>query len=202
MMCMVFRRMVAATLVLLMIVAAAPAAVAAEAAEDPAGTPPLLQFDTGSAIVNIAIFLIVFVILSTLVWPVILRGLEMRDNRIRDDLEGAHLANQQARQLLAQYEAQLADASSQVQKMLSEAYQASEEERQRIVAEARSESEVARQRALADIEQAKKVAVSELAGATTDMALKLARGIIGRELQPEDHTDLIRQSLDRLPSNN
>jgi F-type H+-transporting ATPase subunit b len=169
---------------------------------DPPGTPPLLQFDAGSAIVNIAIFIAVVVILSKLVWPVILRGLEMRDLKIRGDLESAHKANLDAKELLATYESRLAEASSQVQKMLAEAQKASEAERQRIVADARSESETHRQRALADIEQAKKVAISELAGQTSDMALAVARKIVSRELKAEDHAELIRQSLERLPSNN
>jgi len=169
---------------------------------DPPGTPPLLQFDAGSAIVNIAIFIAVLVILSKLVWPVILNGLEMRDSKIRSDLEGAHMANLEAKQLLVNYEAKLAEASSQVQKMLAEAQRASESERQRIVADARSESETHRQRAIADIEQAKKVAISELAGQTSDMAMAVARKIVSRELRADDHAELIRQSLERLPSNN
>lgn len=181
---------------------ASPAMAASEAHVDPPGTPPLLQFDAGSAIVNIAIFISVLIILSKLVWPVILRGLEMRDLKIRGDLEGAHQANLDAKALLATYESRLADASTQVQKMLADAQKASDGERQRIVADARSESEVHRQRALADIDQAKKVAISELAGQTSDMALAVARKIVSRELKAEDHAELIRQSLDRLPSNN
>ncbi len=34
------------------------------------------------------------------------------------------------------------------------------------------------------------------------MAMQVARKVVGRELNPADHADLIRQSLDRLPSNN
>ncbi len=181
---------------------ACPAMAASEGHVDPPGTPPLLQFDAGSAIVNIAIFISVLVILSKLVWPVILRGLEMRDLKIRGDLEGAHQANLDAKALLATYESRLAEASSQVQKMLAEAQKASDAERQRIVADARAESETHRQRALADIDQAKKVAISELAGQTSDMAMAVARKIVSRELKAEDHAELIRQSLDRLPSNN
>jgi F-type H+-transporting ATPase subunit b len=30
----------------------------------------------------------------------------------------------------------------------------------------------------------------------------VAKQVVGRELKPEDHADLIRQALDRLPSNN
>ena len=72
--------------------------------------PTLLQFDAGSAIVNIAIFIGVFFILSKLVWPVILGALEARDSKIRTDLESAHQANLDAKSMLSQYEAKLQDA--------------------------------------------------------------------------------------------
>jgi F-type H+-transporting ATPase subunit b len=86
--------------------------------------------------------------------------------------------------------------------MLTEAKKASELERQRIVAEARSECDAQRVRTLTEIEQAKKVAMSELATKTSDMALSVARRIVGRELKADDHAELIRQSLERLPSKN
>lgn len=178
-------------------------ALGADAAHaEPAGAPPLLQVDVGSAIVNLAIFIGVLAILAKFVWPVILGGLEAREAKIRGELESAHQANQQAKALLVSYDTKISEASNQVQKMLAEAKKASEAERQRMIAEAKAEAETHRRRALADIEQAKKVAISELAGQTSDMALAVARKIVGRELRADDHAELIRQSLERLPSNN
>jgi len=170
--------------------------------EDPPGTPPLLQFDAGSAITNIAIFIGVFVILSKLVWPVILEGLKARESKIRSDLEGADLANKEAKALLIGYQTKLDEASAQVQAMLAEARKDSEASGQRIIDEAKAEAERQRVRAIADIETAKKVAIADLAGQTSDLAMQVARKVVGRELSATDHGDLIRQSLDRLPSNN
>ena len=86
--------------------------------------------------------------------------------------------------------------------MLAEARRDAETNGQRIVADAKAEAERTRDRAIADIETAKKVALADLAGQTSDMAMQVAKSVVGRELRPEDHADLIRQSLDRLPSNN
>jgi len=170
--------------------------------EDPPGTPPLLQFDAGSAIANIAIFIGVFAILSKFVWPVILGGLQARESKIRSDLEAADAANKDAKALLANYQIKLDEASTQVQMMLTDARKASEASGQRIVDEAKAEAERQRVRAIADIETAKKVAIAELARQTSDLAMQVARKVVGRELTAADHSDLIRQSLDRLPSNN
>lgn len=169
---------------------------------DPDGTPPLLQFDIGSAIANIAIFVGVLLVLSKFVWPVILDGLKARESKIKSDLEAADLANREARALLAGYQTKLNEAAATVQAMLAEARKDGEATGQRIVEESKAEAERQRIRALADIETAKKVAISELAGQTSDLAMQVARKVVGRELRADDHADLIRQSLDRLPSHN
>ena len=164
--------------------------------------PPLLSVDLGSAIANLAIFLGVFAILAKFVWPAILGGLQAREQKIHGDLEAAEKANQEAKALLASYQTKLDESQTKVQEMLAEARQDAEANKQRIIDEAKAEAERQRERAVADIETAKKVALSDLAGQTSDMAIQVARQIVGRELKPEDHAELIRQSLDRLPSNN
>lgn len=162
----------------------------------------LLSFDLGSAIWNLVIFLLVLAILSKFVWPSVLEGLTARESKIRSDLEAAQQSHVQAQSLLVEYQKKLDQAAAQVQTMLAEARRDSEANGQRIVDAAKAEAEVQRQRAVADIETAKRVAMAELAGATADMAMNVARSVVGRELRAEDHADLIRQSLDRLPSQN
>ena len=173
-----------------------------EAGADKAPTPQLLQLDMGSAVVNLAIFLGVFAILAKFVWPVILGGLQAREDKIHGDLAAAEKANEEAKTLLADYQSQLDGAAEQVQQMLAEARRDAEASGQRIVEEAKAEADRQRERALADIETAKKVALSDLAGQTSDMAISVAKQVVGRELKADDHADLIRKSLDRLPSNN
>ncbi|QDT03808.1 ATP synthase subunit b precursor [Rubripirellula lacrimiformis] len=166
------------------------------------GTPPLLTFDMGSAVCNLAIFLGVLAILSKFVWPVILGGLQAREDKIHGELEQAAKANAEAKALLDNYQSKIDEASTKVQTMLAEARKDSEAAGQRIVDEAKAEAERQRQRAVSDIETAKKVAIAELAGQTSDMAINVAKSIVGRELNPGDHAELIRQSLERMPSNN
>ncbi len=166
------------------------------------GLPPLLQFDIGSAVCNILIFLGVFAILSKFVWPLILGGLQAREDKIHDDLEGAEKANSTAQELLTAYESRLSEAANEVRTMLADARKDSEAAGQRILEEAKAEGDRQRERAIADIETAKKVALADLAGQTSEMAINAAKQIVGRELKAADHAELIRKSLDRLPSNN
>jgi len=163
---------------------------------------PLLNVDIGSAIWNLLIFGAVFLILAFFVWPPILQGLQAREEKIRSDLVGAEEARKEAAMLKTDLQAQLDDAQTQVQAMLAEARRDAESAGQRIVDQSKEEADRQRTRAVADIETAKKVALSEMADQTSNIAMALAKQVVGRELKADDHAELIRQSLDRLPSKN
>ena len=169
--------------------------------EDHASTP-LLSFDVGSAVWNLIIFLCVLAILSKFVWPGVLGGLQAREEKIREDLESAEKSSAEAKQMLSDYQLKLDEAASQVQTMLADARRDAEANGQKIVDAAKVEAATQRERALADIENAKKVAMAEMAGQTSKLAMQVARSVVGRELSADDHADLIRQSLERLPSQN
>ena len=69
-------------------------------------------------LVAIGVFAVVFVILAKAVWPKILGGLKDRENKIREEIEGAELARQQAKDALEQYQQSLAQARAEAQKMI------------------------------------------------------------------------------------
>jgi F-type H+-transporting ATPase subunit b len=169
---------------------------------DEAELPPILSVDPGAAVVNLAVFLGVLFILGKFVWPVILGGLKTREDKIASDLESAQKANEDARKLLADYEAKLSEANTEAQSILAEARRDAESNASRIVEEAKADAQRQAERALADIDNAKKVALSEIADQTSGIAMSVAKQVVGRELNPEDHADLIRNALDQLPSKN
>lgn len=168
--------------------------------DDHGDAPPLLSLDIGSAFWNLLIFLAVLAILGKFVWPSVLGGLQAREEKIRDDLQAAEKTNAQAQRLLVEYQTRLDEAAAQVQSMLAEARRGAESAGQRIVDEAKQQAERQREQAVADIEAAKRAAMTDLAGQTAGLAMQVARSVVGRELKAEDHTDLIRQSIEGLPN--
>ncbi|QDV70552.1 ATP synthase subunit b [Rosistilla carotiformis] len=167
-----------------------------------AETPFLLKADPGAALWNLAIFAVVFLVLTKFIWPPILEGLQAREAKIHDDLTDAERARSTANAMLSEYQTKLDDAQTQVQSMLAEARRDAEQSKQSIIDEAKAEANRQRDRAVAEIQSAKTVAIGELASHSSSIALQLARQVVGRELNESDHADLIRKSLDNLPSNN
>ena len=164
--------------------------------------PPILSFDPGSAIANVAIFLGVFAVLAKFVWPVILDGLKAREEKIAGDLQSAQDANVAAAAKLSEYEKKVADVAAEAQTVLADARKDAQANATKIIEEAKADAQRQAERALADIETAKKVALSEIAGQTSSLAMGVAKQVVGRELKADDHADLIRKALDEVPSNN
>lgn len=164
--------------------------------------PPILSADPGAAICNLAIFLGVFFILAKFVWPVILDGLQAREDKIASDLSEAQAAKEKAQAILSDYEQKVSGAAAEAQGILAEARKDAEASAAKIVDEAKAEAKRQGDRALSDIETAKKVALSEIAEQTSSLAIGVAKQVVGRELNAGDHADLIRNALEQVPSNN
>lgn len=164
--------------------------------------PPILSFDPGAAVVNLVIFLGTFLVLAKFVWPVILGGLKAREEKIASDLQQAQSANLKAEQVLADYEKKVQDVATEAQGILAEARRDAQASATKIVDEAKADAHRQGERALADIETAKKVALSEIAGQTSALAMGVAKQVVGRELNAGDHAELIRKALEQVPSKN
>ena len=70
------------------------------------------------------------------------------------------------------------------------------------LAEAQEAAQRERDRASSEIETAKAAALQEIAQRSVDVALSLASDMVRRQLNKDDHDQLIRDALDRFPSNN
>ena len=53
-------------------------------------------------------------------------------------------------------------------------------------------------RAEEDIEQAKKKAMDDLKNEISDISVQIAEGVVGRELNGDDHRDLIDSFIEKL----
>lgn len=175
-------------------------AAGALAADDPAGHAPagvLPTVEQGIVpmIVSLLVFAVVFAILAAKVWPAISGGLRAREEKIRQAIEEAELAQQQAKEALQQYEKSLAQARAEAQKMLDDA----KAQQQAIAADLKAKSDVElnamRERAKRDIDSAKRAALAEIYAETSSLAASIAGKILQKEIRPQDQQRLVDESL-------
>ena len=167
-----------------------------------APTYEVIDWRTDLALFSALVFLGLLAVLGPTAWKPIMQGLEKRERGIADNISRAEKAANEASAKLAEYEAKLAAAAQESQRIVAEARKDAEAAGQKLIAAAQEEAARSRDRAVADIESAKRVALSELASQSNDVAMSLARRGVGREPRPEYHQSLIPEILAKLPSNN
>src|SRR5262245_15638973 len=77
------------------------------------GARPSPKPGIASAVTALVVFALVFAVLAVKVWPVIVRALDERAEKIRSEIAAAEAARKQAKDALEQYERSLAGARAE-----------------------------------------------------------------------------------------
>ena len=157
-----------------------------------------VQLVPDTLLFSFIIFGVLLAVLYKFAWGPIVEGLELREKKMADDIEGARTANEKAQAQLAEYEAKIASAESEAAALIAEAKNDALAAKDKIMADASEEAQRTKDRALADIEAAKNAAVRDLAESSVDSAVSLAGSIVGRSLDKKDHKDLIEKSISQF----
>ncbi len=163
-------------------------------------SPADLRFDL--ALATLVVFLLLLGTLYKFAWGPIAQGLERREQSIAGKIAEAKQAAEAAEARLREYEAKLAEATSEAREIVSKAMADAQKASERIIAEAQERAAREQQRALADIDVAKNVALESISQKSVNLAMSLASRILHKELNEADHAQLIRESLEKLPSRN
>ena len=161
-----------------------------------------LSFDPDLALFTGLVFFLLLLVLWKFAWGPILAGLAAREDGIAANIDQAQQDAEAAAAKLQEYEAQLTAAAEEARTIMAKAQVDAQAAADAIVAEATEAAQRQRDRAVADIETAKNVALGEVAEKSVDIALGLAGNIVRRQLTAEEHSELIRETLDKFPSNN
>jgi F-type H+-transporting ATPase subunit b len=147
-------------------------------------------------------FLILFAFVVWKVWPTLNSMLEERQQAIQGKLEEAEQIRTEAEELRRQYAEQLRDARSRADQIIEEARNDAEQVREQKVAEAEDEAQTIRQRARDDAEAERGRVVQQLRGQVAALSVDLASAIVHRELDEEQHRQLVDDYIEQLSSMN
>jgi F-type H+-transporting ATPase subunit b len=151
-----------------------------------------------AGVTAIVVFLTAFALLATLVWPTIVKGLQDRENKIKDEIDAAELARTQAKDALEQYQQSLSQARTQAQAEIDKARAQAQQISAELKAKADVELSAMREKAMRDIDNAKRTAVSEIYDQSTQLATIMAGKILQRNVQVQDGDRIFQESLQQL----
>jgi F-type H+-transporting ATPase subunit b len=140
-------------------------------------------------------FLIIFFIMSKFAWPMVLKMMEDRENKIQGDMDAAEQAKDQARSDAQAYADRLAVAEREAADIIAAAKREAEEERSRILAKAQQDAAATIAKARDAVESERKKALVQLSGSVVDLSVEIAGKIIGNDLDDAEHRALAEKYL-------
>ena len=157
-----------------------------------------LLFDT---LVMALSMLLLFTLLSYLLFNPVRDLLEKRKQRIVDDREAAKREKEEALGYKEEYEKKLQEVDKEVQVILSEARKKAMKNENAIIAEAREEAARIMARANAEIELEKKRALDDMKQEMIAIAYMMAQKVVSASIDTDVQESLIDETLKEMGEN-
>jgi F-type H+-transporting ATPase subunit b len=148
--------------------------------------------------VNLAVFIAAALILHQKFGRPIREALRSRGEAIKNELLRAREERDQALAKFAEVEARFANLDAEVANVREKAKAEAEAEKQRIVAATAEEIAKTREQAKREIEAAGKAARHELRRFAAEESVRIAEGLLEREMKPEDDVRLTGLNVQEL----
>jgi F-type H+-transporting ATPase subunit b len=159
---------------------------------------PLIDVTVGLMIWTLVCFGITFLVLKRFAFGPIQKVIDERRQRIRQALEEADHARDEARRLLEEHRELMKDARGQAEEILTEARRVAESQRERL----REELEEERQRRLEDtrkqVEAETRRALELLRTEVAELTVIATTRVTGKVLDEKDHRRLIDEAIGEL----
>ena len=164
------------------------------AAGDNVDLNPMLLL-SNTAAWTLVIFLTVAAILYTFAFGPIAKALDEREQGVLDNIASAQKQNEDAKELLKQYQAKLGASKEEVRQIIETAKVDAQRQAEDILAKARDAAGLEQERAMKEIESATTSALQSIAEQSAILATQLAGKMIRAQVQPDQHRSLIDAAL-------
>jgi F-type H+-transporting ATPase subunit b len=168
------------------------------AAADPAAE----EIHLGTFVVTVVIFVVLLIVLRFTAWKPIMKGLQDREHAIRDSIDAARKAKEDADRTTRELEAKMSEVQRQAAQQLAQAKTDAQKVADSIRAQAETESAALKERTLREIDAAKQQAVTEINSHAAELGTAVASKILQRSVTAEDQQKLVEESLHEMARKN
>ena len=175
--------------------------LAAEAAETAESINPVVPDELGEIFWGAIGFFSLWILLRYVALPPLMKVREQRAQQVLADQEAASLAETQAEQVRRDYEATLAEARAEANRIVEAARVAAEERRSEAVRAVEAEIAEQRQVAMAELDAARAQALGQLKGEVAALAVSAASKVIQADLDVAGNQATIDDYVNRSGGN-
>ena len=155
-----------------------------------------LGINLAGLLTQLVSFIILLLVLYKFLYGPVMRALDQRSQRIRESLDAAQVARDEAAVSREESERHLEAARAEGQQLVAQAREVADRFREEEMAKARQEIEASTARAEANIQSERDAAIEELRREFAGLAVTAAERVIERSLDESAHRELIDKVLE------
>ena len=149
-------------------------------------------------VISLANLVILFLILKKLLFKPVKKIVDKRQKEIESEYKKAEKTQAEADAIKAEWEGKMATAEAEADKIISDAVERADSRYEVMLYESREKADQIIRKAKADIERERKDARETIKKEIVDVSQTLSEQIIGREINMDDHRDLIDKAIDKI----
>ena len=165
------------------------------------GGGSLLDVNPGLIIWTIVTFLILVFILKKVAWKPILSALDQREKDIKDSLEKAEKAKEDAQRILDENQATLAKAEEESKKIIEQSRSYAENLKEQMLKESKEQAKKIVEDAAEEIDRRKDSAFEELKDQVAKIAVNAAEKIMKQNLDADKNKHIVDSYLKDVMKN-
>lgn len=149
-------------------------------------------------VISLANLVILFLILKKLLFKPVKKIVDKRQKEIESEYKKAEKTQAEADAIKAEWEGKMTTAEAEADKIISDAVERADSRNEVMLYESREKADQIIRKAKADIERERKDARETIKKEIVDVSQTLSEQIIGREINMDDHRDLIDKAIDKI----
>jgi F-type H+-transporting ATPase subunit b len=161
----------------------------------------LLNINPGLIIWTFVTFIALILILKKFAWKPILAALDQREAAIREALEKADRAQEEAQKVLEQNQANLNKAEDESRKIIEQSRSFAEKLKEQMLNDAKDQTKKLLEDASVEIDRMKDASFNELKNQIADIAINAAEKILKESLNSDNQKKLVDRYIGEITKN-
>lgn len=171
------------------------------ASETEGGSGSLLSVNGGLAFWTVLTFILLLLVLKKFAWKPILSALKQREDAIKDSLEQAEKAKEEAKKILSENQNSLAKAEEESKKIIEQSKLFAESLKEKMIAESKEQAKRIIDEASAEIDRKKNAAFDELKNQIAEISVNAAEKILRENLDVQKNKKIVDKYISDINKN-
>jgi F-type H+-transporting ATPase subunit b len=161
----------------------------------------LVEVSPGLIIWTIVTFIVLLIVLKKVAWKPILTALDQRESAIRESLEKAEKAKEEAQKVLDENQANLSKAEEESKKIIEQSRAYAEKLKNQMLQESKQQAQKIVADASEEIERKKEAAFNDLKNQIAEIAVQAAEKILKENVNKEVNKKIVNDYISEITKN-